>query len=631
MIRKSIFKASLFLGVVAVLFSCADSKIYKGDRYYDNIAYSDAIPFYEKVYDKNPTSEIGVKLADCYFKTGELTQAETVYRQIVKDTSVSSIQQFNYAKVLMANGKHSEAKVVLENYLQQHKNDASAQMLLTSCNSIHERYRDTVQYEMKPIQTDGFANAFSVSEYRDGIVFVGDKEVYSGRKTNPWTGDSYLDMYKMSKSEDGTWMSPELLKGDINGPFHEGPASFNAEGDVVYFTRSNYYKRKMNVSDEMENNLKIFKSTLVDGKWKHLEELPFNSDDYSVGHPALTPCCNTLYFVSDMPGGYGGTDLYRTDNVDGEWTKPENLGPEVNTSGNEMFPYYDEDGSLYFSSDAHNSMGGLDVFITSLSGDRWMTPENLNYPINSMKDDFGFIIDKTNNTGFISSSRSEDDKIYQFNRLGPRFNLYGFAHKKGTEIPVEGVLVKITDVKTGEVLTAISDVEGKFEMKLSQESDYDLLCTMEGCFSRLDILSTKGFKYSQDFYADFEVEEIVLDKPIVLENIYYDFDKWDIRPDAAKELDRLVKILKDNPKIEIEMGSHTDARGGDQYNAVLSGKRAYAAVQYLIFSGIDESRLTFNGYGESVLVNQCSNDVHCTDEEHQQNRRTEFKVTKINE
>ena len=629
--RRSMIKTSLVLALITVLFSCADSHIYKGDRYYDNIAYADAIPHYEKVYYKSPTNEIGIKLADCYFRTGNLASAEAVYEQVIQDATVNSLQHFNYAKVLMANGKHQDAKKVLENYLEKHGNDAAAQMLLTSCNSISERYRDTVQYELEPIQTEGFTNMFSVSEYRDGIVFIGDREVYSGRKSNPWTGNSYLDMYNMRKSDDGTWLSPELLQGDINGPFHEGPASFNNEGDVVYFTRSNYYKRKMEFNEEMENNLKIFKATLIDGKWKNLEELPFNSDDYSVGHPALTPCCHTLYFVSDMPGGYGGTDLYKSDNFDGEWSTPENLGPEVNTAGNEMFPYYDEDGSLYFSSDAHNSMGGLDVFITSFTGDRWMTPENLNYPINSMKDDFGFIIDKENNTGFVSSSRSEDDKIYQFNRLGPQFHLFGFAHRKGTETPVEGVLVKITKVATGEMITATSDSEGKFEMKLDQESDYDLLCTMEGCFSRLDILSTKGLKYSEDFYADFEVEEIIVDKPIVLENIYYDFDKWDIRPDAATELDRLVKILKDNPKIEIEMGSHTDARGADRYNAVLSGKRAYAAVQYLIFSGIDESRLTFNGYGESVLVNGCGNDIECTDEEHQENRRTEFKVTKINE
>ena len=196
-----------------------------------------------------------------------------------------------------------------------------------------------IQHCLTPLVTDGLNNTFSVTEYRDGIVFIADREVFYGEKKNPWTGASYLEMYTMEKSTDGTWLNPELLKGDVNGRFHEGPATFSKEGDVVYFTRSNYYKKKMKVNEANENNLKIFKATLIDGSWKNLEELPFNSDDYSVGHPSLASCCQTLYFVSDMPGGYGGTDLYKTVLVEGSWREPENLGASVNTPGNEMFPY----------------------------------------------------------------------------------------------------------------------------------------------------------------------------------------------------------------------------------------------------------------------------------------------------
>ena len=626
-------RITLNLGVVALLtallFSCANSHIYKGDRYYDAIAYAKAIPHYEKVYSKNPTKEIGVKLADSYYRTGQLDAAESVYENIITLDANKDIQYFNYAKVLMANNKYDKAKEVLTTYLSANEEDHVAKMMLTSCNAINERFVDTSLYELTPINTEGFTNTFSVSEYQDGIVFIADKEVFVGRKKNPWTGDSYLDIYSMKKSEDGTWMNPVLLQGDINGPFHEGPASFSEDGNTVFFTRSNYFKRKMEVDEQMQNNLKIFKATLVDGKWKNLEELPFNSDDYSVGHPALTPCCNTLYFVSDMPGGYGGTDIYRTDLVDGEWSTPENLGPEVNTEGNEMFPYVSEDDALYFSSDAHNSMGGLDVFITYNNGDRWMKPENLNYPINSFKDDFGFIINEKSNTGFVSSSRNENDKIYEFSRHKPKFNLFGFAHYKGSDTPVAGVTAQITNNETGQIISAVSDSDGKFTIKLKDDSEYGLMCTRVGCFTRTDEITTKGLKYSHDFYADFEVEEIILNKPIVLENIYYDFDKWDIRPDAGLELDKLVKLLNDNPTIEIELGSHTDARGSDNYNRVLSGRRAYAAVGYLVSQGINPDRLTWNGYGESVLVNECENDTYCTEEKHQENRRTEFKVTKM--
>lgn len=627
--KNRVIQIILGVAIIGFLTACAASHIQKGDRYYESLAYARAIPHYEKVYYKNPTADIGVKLADSYFKTGDLKAAEAVYEKVVTISNTKDIHYFNYARVLMANNKHEKAKMILEDYLRVHKNDPVATMLLSSCNSINERYRDTTLYTLEPINNNEFTNMFSVSEYQEGIVFVGDKEVFAGRKKNPWTGDSYLDIYQMNKSDDGTWLNPELLQGDINGKFHEGPACFTADGKTVYFTRSNYYKRKMEVNDELENNLKIFKATLVDGKWKQLEDMPFNSDDYSVGHPTLTPDGNTMYFVSDMPGGYGGTDIYKTELVDGKWSAPVNLGDVVNTPGNEMFPYFSEDGSLYFSSDAHNSMGGLDVFITYQSSDRWATPENLNYPINSMKDDFGFTVNEETQTGFVSSSRTDNDKIYEFSKHPPKFNLIGFAHKKGNQIPVENVTVEITNSETGEVIGVKSDKTGHFKIKLEPETEYDLLCTKMGCFSRTDHISTKGLKYSQDFYADFEVEEIVIDKPIVLENIYYDFDKWNIRPDAAKELDKLVKLLKDNPDIDIEMGSHTDVRGSDQYNQVLSDRRAYAAVQYLIRSGIDPRRLTWKGYGESVLVNECANGVHCSEEKHQENRRTEFKVIRI--
>lgn len=608
--------------------SCSDRHIYQGDRYYESLSYSKAIPHYEKVYYKKPTKDVGVKLADSYYKTGNLKAAEAVYEKVVSISTTKDESYFNYAKVLMANGKYNEAKSILNDYLSTYPDDQVAKMLLSSSNSVNDRFIDTTLYILQEIPTDGFINSFSVAEYEDKIVFVGDKKAFAGRKRASWTGNSYLDLYQMEKSEDGTWMSPQLLKGDINGAFHEGPATFNSDGTEVYFTRSNYFKRKMEINENRENNLKIFKASLVNGEWTNLEEMPFNSDDYSCGHPTLTPSGSTMYFISDMPGGYGGTDIYKTTFKDGKWSTPENLGPDVNTAGNEMFPYYDEEDNLYFSSDAHNSMGGLDVFITYFNGEKWATPENLNYPINSIKDDFGFVINDKTQTGFVSSSRTDTDKIYSFNKYAPIFNLIGFAHRKGSQEPVEGVTVEITD-EAGKTIDALSDKDGKFKIELDQEKTYHLLCTKMGCFSRTDQISTVGLKYSTDFYADFVVEEIEIDKPIVLENIYYDFDKWNIRKDAAIELDKLVKLLNDNPNIEIEMGSHTDSRGTDKYNQILSERRAYAAVQYLEQRGIDPSRLTYQGYGESKPVNKCVNNVPCSEKEHQANRRTEFKVTKI--
>jgi outer membrane protein OmpA-like peptidoglycan-associated protein len=581
------------------------------------------------VYAKTQDSGIELKLADAYFKTSKLDSAEALYTRSISRGSTNPMTRFEYGKVLMANGKHRKAVNEFKEYLKVYPSDVTAKMLLASCNSVIERFRDTTLFTLKPILEDQFVNSFSIVEYRNGAVFAADKVVFAGRKQNPWTGNSYLELYQMEKDVEGNWLSPELLKGDINGRFHEGPATFSKDGNTVYFTRSNYFKRKMVVNEQEENNLKIFKATLINGEWKNLEEFPFNSDDYSCGHPTLSESGKLMYFVSDMPGGTGGTDLYVTTLKDGKWTQPVNLGADVNTSGNEMFPYIHSDGSLYFSSDAHNSMGGLDVFITTHNGTRWLKPENLNYPLNSIKDDFGFSLNRDDNTGFVSSSRTKSDKMYSFEKHAPTFTLYGRARKKGTQTPVEGVIVEITNSATGKVTSVVSDKTGNFKLKLDTESEYNLYCTKFGCFSKTDNISTKGLKYSEDFYADFEVEEIVIDKPIVLENIYYDFDKWDIRTDAAVELDKLVRILMDNPKLEIEMGSHTDCRGSDQYNLVLSDKRARAAVLYLISRGIDPTRLTWKGYGETVHVNKCEDGVQCTEEEHQDNRRTEFKVKKI--
>lgn len=616
---------------IFALSSCVSYNKMKGDACYEALAYSKAIDHYTKIYRKKADPHVQLNLGDSYVKTGQLDSAMAVYAMAIQSQNAHPNTYLEYGKVLMNMKRHKEAAQYIRIYLQWYPNDKVASMLLSSCNSVAEHFRDTTLYKLKPMIQEEFVNTFSPIEYQNGLVFSADKPVFRGQKTSAWTGNSYLDLYYMEKDENGNWMDPELLQGDINGKFHEGPATFSADGSSVYFTRSNYFKRKLDINEQRENNLKIFKATLINGEWKNLEEFPYNSDDYSCGHPTLSEDGKTLFFVSDMPGSIGGTDLYKSQMENGQWAKPVNLGFTVNTAGNEMFPYIHHDGALYFSSDAHNSLGGLDVFITYNNGLRWAQPENLNYPLNSSKDDFGFSLSSDDSSGFISSSRASADKIYSFEKFPPTFNLYGSAKDKFSSIPVKDVLVEITDAKTGEIIKMVSNENGKFELKLRPESEYRLYCTKLGCFSRTDKISTKGLKYSQDFYADFLVEPIVINKPIVLENIYYDFDKWNIREDAAKELDKLVKILNDNPQIDIEMGSHTDVRGNDQYNQILSDKRAKAAVDYLISQGIDSNRLSYKGYGEKVLVNNCVNDVYCSEEDHQKNRRTEFKVTEIHE
>lgn len=620
----------LSLGLlVLLLYACASINIRKGDKHFEVQSYSKAIKHYSRVYPKKSTIEVENNLAEAYMRKNRLADAEAVYSRLVIKDDVEPVSYFNYGRVLMGMDKHEEAIEQFKKYLEYHPDDVVASMLLASCKTIDKRFIDPSLYDLDPIIVEDLVNTFSVQEYRDGIVFTADKEVFLGSRRDPWTGKSYLNLFYMEKDEEGNWLPPEVMKGALSGPFHDGPATFTKDGETVYFTRSNYTGRRLKTDDKNVSNLKIFKATLVDGKWKNLEEFPYNSDEYSVGHPTLSADEQTLYFVSDMPGGFGGTDLYMSTLKDGEWSEPENLGKKVNSPGNEMFPYKHSDGSLYFSSDAHSSMGGLDVFVTYFTGEKWARPENLNYPINSSGDDFAFTLSEDNKTGFVSSSRTGQDQMYAFSKRPPTFYLRGLARHKDTNNPVQGVTVEITNKETDDVVTMVSDEKGEFSLRLSPESEYLLLCTKEGCFSRTDEISTKGLKHSRDFFADFIVEEIVIDKPIVLENIYYDFDRYEIREDAAKELDKLVKLLEDNPQIDIEMGSHTDSRGTESYNMVLSERRAMSAVYYLFSRGIDPDRLTWKGYGFSKLVNHCEQGVECSREEHQKNRRTEFKVTRI--
>jgi len=614
---------------ILILSSCANMHIRKGDKFYENLSFSKAITHYEKALKKGENVHAERRLARSYVYANEIKKAHKAYNTFIDTESAKSFDYFNYGRVKMGMGEPKAAILYFERYLEVMPDDVVAQMLLSSCKSTSQRFRDTTLYDLEPIITDGFENTFAAQEYEDGVVFSADKEAILSSRKSSWTGNSYLNLYYMEKDADGNWLNPEALKGSINGPFHDGPATFSADGKTVYFTRSNYVGRRLQANEDKESNLKIFKAELVEGKWKNVSPFPYNNDDYSVGHPTITEDGKTMYFVSDMPGGFGGTDIYRAHLKEGKWTKPENIGKEVNTAGNEMFPYIHDDGSLYFSSTAHNSMGGLDVFITYEHGDHWAYPENLNYPINTFADDFAFQLDDNGLNGFVSSSRSDKDGMYEFKKNDPTFQLYGFAHIKGEKTPVEDVTVEITDDETGEVIKMKSGPDGKFKLKLEPNKEYLLLCTKEGCFARTDNIVTKDLKYSHDFYADFLVEEIVVDKPIELENIYYDFDKSYIREDAAKELEKLVKLLKDNPSITIEMGSHTDSRGSDNYNMVLSDKRAMAAVEYLVAQGIERTRLTWKGYGESKPVNECTNGVPCSEEKHQDNRRTEFKVTEI--
>lgn len=620
--------------VSIVLYSCGASyHLRQGNRLYDMLAYNTAITEYEKALSRKPLPEAKVKLAESYRNINNMEKAEAAYAEVVQITGVKPEHKLEYAKILMRNGKYPSAVIWLESYLKDNPNDKSAQMLLESCNHIDDLKKDSLKYKVEAVNINTGQSNFSPTAYKDGIVFVSDRSTESAaRKMYQWTGKPYLDLYFSKQDKTGSWSIPEALKGDVNGVYHEGPAVFGNDS-TMYFTRDNYIKRKTKKDDDDIVLLKIYQSTWTGNGWSSLSEMPFNSNEYSTGHPALTKDGNTMYFVSDMPGGVGGTDLWMVKKENGKWGSPVNMGSEINTPFNEMFPTVYHDSVLYFSSQGHMNMGGLDVFASTKNGTGWSRPENVGYPLNSSQDDFGILMNDSATGGMISSNRSntQQDNIYSFVINDLRFTLRGIAVLKATQAPLEGVVVELLNKTSGKRETATTGPDGTFMFKLDQNSDFVVVGSKDNFFTNTEKVSTIGKTVSEDMVVTLklEMEQIIINKPIVLENIYYDLDKSDIRPDAAAGLDKLVTIMKENPGITIELSSHTDSRAEDKYNLALSQRRAESAVAYIIAHGISKQRITAKGYGETKLINRCKNNVNCTEEEHQQNRRTEFKVTSM--
>ncbi|HRH67300.1 MAG TPA: OmpA family protein, partial [Bacteroidia bacterium] len=624
------------MAVVLLLGSCASYHLRQGNRMYRDLAYSSAIGEYQKALGKKNFPEGQIKLAECYRLSNNLGKAEEAYGKVMELKEVQPVHRLRYAQLLMRSGKYEQAKNYFDQYLGSQPLDESAKKLRSSCDSIARWQTDSARYTIEKSGINTGQSNFSPVWYKDGIVFVSDRTPGKGStKTYEWTGRPFLDLYYAKGDGKGGYGSPVLLKGEVNGIYHEGPASFTGKGDTVYFTRNTYVKKKVKKSDDDVVILKLCQGIGKDSTFRSVSDFAYNSIDYSTGHPSLSKDGNTLYFVSDMPGGQGGTDVYRSKKENGQWGKPENLGAAVNSPYNELFPMIWQDSVLYFSSEGHYGMGGLDVFSSVQNKGVWSRPQNMGYPLNTSYDDFGIALNDSGTAGLVSSNRNVQntmqDNIYSFVVNDLRFSLEGIAVEKSSQEPLAGVVVELTNKKSGLKEMVTTGADGKFFFKLNPETEYVVVGSRDSYFTNTEPVSTVGKKRSESMFVKLklEMEQIVVNKPIVLENIYYDLDKYNIRPDAANGLDKLVGIMKDNPEISIELSSHTDSRADDAYNITLSQKRAESVVHYLVTHGIAQERLVAKGYGETQLVNGCSNGVECSEEQHQANRRTEFKVTKM--
>ncbi len=601
----------------------------KADRYFDNLAYVKAIKYYEKTYKKDPANQHIVKrLAESNRFIKNLDEAEIWYAKLVNFTDVEPIDIYHYAQILKSIRNYEEALIWIDKYYRLTGNEWAKKHL--SDMNYHIRLSEKLQnYQIINMATNSEEADFGASFYKDYIIFTSSRK--SEESTNQiysWDEKPYLELYEAQIRDDGELVGTQELIINVKLNHHEGPACYSSTDNVIYFTRNSWITTG---DTNQENTLNIFKATIEDAEWANVESLSFNSDDYSCGHPAITDDGSRMYFISDNPEGFGGTDIYYSDKNGDDWSEPVNAGYYINTIGNEMFPFIHENGTLYFASDGHLGLGGLDIFAAHKDSLEIYTVENLGSPINSSRDDFGYIVDKDEMKGYFSSNRpggQGDDDIYWFKR--EKLKLIGSVKDILDERLLDEVEVILANSEGVKLDSYITTENGEFKFKIAYNKDYKLMVEKEG-FAKyeLDIEATEKNKYSiveSDIFLVSEKLAFTLNEPVRLNDIYYDLNSYNLRPGSFNELDKLVKILRRNPEIIIEICSHTDSRANDVYNYWLSQHRAISVADYIISQGIDQSRIQGKGYGETHILNHCINGVFCSEYDHQENRRTEFKV-----
>ena len=642
--RKILIASSFCFFIYFLPQNIFSDNIEKANKYYEKYDYKFAIDLYEKIMKKKPSLEVAQKLANCYRFINNTEAAEQAYLTVLSFPDFDPINYKYFADALKQNSKFTQAKQNYLLYAQAVPQKAEeATILANACDAAKmwaENPEPNVSVENELAFNSEYSE-FSPVKYKSGYVFVSDRWFVKseaskkGDEVYGWTGNPYLKLYE-STGDNSPKLS--LLPDPINNEFHTGPAVFTANGDTVYFSRSEADNSKKGKGKIIGRNF-IYYSVKEGNDWKQPVALPFNSDaSFSVQHPAISPDGNLLYFTSDMPGGIGGADIYASrKNTDGSWGSPVNCGTNVNSVDDEGFPSVNGDGELYFSSKGHVGMGGLDVFRAKGNYNEFGIAENLKSPINSPKDDFG-ILYLNEQSGLISSNRKGGrglDDIYHFTISTPKADVYALAVEGQVIDKVDGsplgeLLIHLINTGTGKQVSVLSDTAGNFRFELEPEQDYIIKGDDDRYFTRQEgQISTRNVKESTTFNVKFELERSDAAYLVRLNNIHYDFDQWNIRPDAAHEMSRVVNFMNSTPNVNIEMRAHTDARGTAAYNMTLSQKRAESAVAFLLSNGISSDRYNAVGIGESQLLNNCGNSSTCSEAEHQENRRTEFKVVKV--
>jgi outer membrane protein OmpA-like peptidoglycan-associated protein/tetratricopeptide (TPR) repeat protein len=643
-IKKLLYTVFLVLFVFNAIGQTA--KLTAAEAKYGDYAFIDAIATYEKVAQKGYQDEkMFQKLGNAYYFNGESTTAVKWYDALFAMNAQQEPEYYyRYAQTLKSTGNYAKADQMLAIFNKKAATDKRGLLFEKNKNYLETIKSNSGRFTI----ADAGINS-SQTDY--GSAFLGTELVFaSARDTGgvakrkfKWTNKSFTNLYSVTLNEDGSVGTPKRFERNVNSKFNESTPVFTKDGKTMYFTRNNFLDGKRKSDDKKITLLKLYKTILEDGEWVTITELPFNSDQYSVAHPALSVDEKTLYFSSDMPGTAGQSDLFSVAiNADGSFGTPKNLGSAINTEGRETFPFVSAENELFFASNGRPGLGGLDIYVTKIGADNNFSEiQNVGAPVNGSEDDFAFLIDSESKNGFFTSNRKGGkgyDDIYRFTqtrKLNCEQALAGIISDQESGKPLSNAKVRLLDDQFQFLKEGVTDSQGNYSFEVAcgktyyvraEKQDYE---TKE---AKIAIPATTG-KTDLPLALEKRIKAIGvgtdLAKTLNIPMIYFDLDKWAIRKDAAFELEKVLAVMQQYPKMKIDVRSHTDSRQTAKYNMTLSDRRAKSTIQWLIKNGIAPNRLIGKGYGESQLVNHCSDGVSCDEAEHQLNRRSEFIIVSI--
>jgi outer membrane protein OmpA-like peptidoglycan-associated protein len=635
-------KTKFLILLLVLCTGLISAQIKLADKFFSNYGYIKAAELYEKAYESGEINEhVLVRLGDCFYNNANSKKAVYWYGKAIEKYNVDAEYLFKYIQSLKSIGNYAEADIWTKKFIESQNNDdrikdykADNLLIYNELNAANKALSITIE------------NLPFNSKYSDFGSFIHNNQLFfaSARgldetKKYGWNKEPFLDLFQVSVKEVDKKLEfnqPDLIKASkINSDYHEATVAITNDGKTIYFTRDNVTrKNKLDYDKKGTTHLKIYKATLLGDSWENIKELPINDEKYSTGHPALSPDNKKLYFVSDREGGFGLTDIYEVDLLEKDkFGKPKNLGPKINTVGREMFPFVSQDSLFYFSSDGHLNLGLLDIFKSNIIKDSIAKPQNLGAPYNSGYDDFAFFVNPSNENyrSYLSSNRpggKGNDDIYTLYSKECSQIIKGFIRDNKNNEILSNASVKLID-ETGKIIKeTTSDEQGAYQLPLECDKNYTVVASAKAYSDDRRTFKTEdenGNIIEQDLF----LQSLIQGNQIVIKPIFFDFGKWDIRLDAQYELENIVDVLNLNPNMVIKIEAHTDSRGRDNFNLKLSDKRAKATRDYIISRGIDANRIeSAIGYGESQLLNKCSNGVKCSEVEHQLNRRSYFYIVK---